>query len=207
MEKQETIGARLRASRKAKGLSLQEVGQRLGVSAQAVQQWEKNRTAPDAARLSALSRLLEIGLTWLLTGHGSLEDIGTQPGPQRGRTVPRVSMQDLSLGNMVAAQTYVTTHFPCSPQAFAIILEDASGEPEFRAGDTVVIDPNILAAPGDMILAIVRGGALFRRIRFLSQMPMRFILEPINMLWAAEEASDISVIIGVMSEHTRPRRR
>ena len=60
-----TIGKRISAGRKALGLSQEALGERLGVSRQAVSKWETDATAPDMKNLIALSRELGIPLTEL----------------------------------------------------------------------------------------------------------------------------------------------
>lgn len=60
-----TIGKRISAGRKALGLSQEALGERLGVSRQAVSKWETDAAAPDMKNLMALSRELGIPLTEL----------------------------------------------------------------------------------------------------------------------------------------------
>lgn len=56
----------LREKRKALGLTQEQVAERLGVSAPAVNKWEKGATYPDVALLPALARLLGTDLNTLL---------------------------------------------------------------------------------------------------------------------------------------------
>ena len=60
-----TIGKQISAGRKALGLSQEALGERLGVSRQAVSKWETDAAAPDMKNLMALSRELGIPLTEL----------------------------------------------------------------------------------------------------------------------------------------------
>jgi transcriptional regulator with XRE-family HTH domain len=55
-----TMGGRLRAARKAKNLTLEHVGKQLGVSAQAVSQWEYGETQPAVDKLLMLVHMLEL---------------------------------------------------------------------------------------------------------------------------------------------------
>ena len=55
-----TIGKRISAGRKALGLSQEALGERLGVSRQAVSKWEMNESAPSTANLMALAKLFNI---------------------------------------------------------------------------------------------------------------------------------------------------
>lgn len=60
------MGARLRVARKRKQLTLAKVGEKLGVSAQAVAQWEYGEAEPSIDTLAILTRLLGVHLSDLL---------------------------------------------------------------------------------------------------------------------------------------------
>ena len=47
MKQSELIGSRIKAARKAKGLSQEQLGEKLGVSFQAVSTWETGNILPD----------------------------------------------------------------------------------------------------------------------------------------------------------------
>jgi transcriptional regulator with XRE-family HTH domain len=75
-----TIGGRLRAARKAKNLTLERIGKQLGVSAQAVSQWEYGETQPAVDKLCTLVQMLELELNEVLgmrssSGHSLLTEI------------------------------------------------------------------------------------------------------------------------------------
>mgnify|MGYP003105225273 FL=1 len=46
MEKRDTLGGRIQTGRKAAGLSQEALGERLGVSRQAVSKWEADAAVP-----------------------------------------------------------------------------------------------------------------------------------------------------------------
>ncbi|MBQ2758397.1 MAG: helix-turn-helix transcriptional regulator [Clostridia bacterium] len=54
--------------RKAKGLTQSELGERLGVSFQAVSKWERGETLPDTLLLPDLARVLETSVDYILSG-------------------------------------------------------------------------------------------------------------------------------------------
>ena len=56
------IGNRIRAARLAKGLNQEQLGEKLGVSFQAVSSWETGKFIPDAEHLPELSRVLDLSL-------------------------------------------------------------------------------------------------------------------------------------------------
>lgn len=55
----EKIGQQICYLRKARGLTQADLGERLGVSFQAVSKWERGETLPDISLLSTLSDALE----------------------------------------------------------------------------------------------------------------------------------------------------
>ena len=68
MSLNEELGRRVQQLRKAKGLSQEELADRVGVSRQAVSKWESGQTAPDLERLLALGAQLDTTTDYLLTG-------------------------------------------------------------------------------------------------------------------------------------------
>ena len=63
-----TIGKRIGDLRRERGYSQEYIGERLGVSRQAVSKWDQNQSAPDTANLIALSELLGVSVEYLTTG-------------------------------------------------------------------------------------------------------------------------------------------
>lgn len=69
-EEAATFGDRLAAAREGVGLTAGELAKRLGVKTSTVTDWENDLKEPRANRLSMLSGMLGISLSWLLTGKG-----------------------------------------------------------------------------------------------------------------------------------------
>ena len=67
MDMQKT-GAQIAALRKGRGLTKNDLGERLGVSFQAVSKWERGETLPDSAILVDLADALETTVDFILTG-------------------------------------------------------------------------------------------------------------------------------------------
>jgi transcriptional regulator with XRE-family HTH domain len=66
----DTIGGRLSRAREASGLSIKQLAMRLGVRTATVQAWESDRSQPGSHRLTMLSGLLGVSLSWILHGVG-----------------------------------------------------------------------------------------------------------------------------------------
>ena len=62
------VGTQIARLRKEKGLTQNDLGDRLGVSFQAVSKWERGETLPDTAILLDLARALETSVDFILTG-------------------------------------------------------------------------------------------------------------------------------------------
>ncbi len=69
-----TIGDMIKKCRKNKGMTQEEMAARLGVTAPAVNKWEKGNTLPDVALLAPIARLLGITTDELLSFRDELTD-------------------------------------------------------------------------------------------------------------------------------------
>lgn len=65
---QDTLGARIAALRKRKGMTQEELAQKMEVSSQAVSKWENDVSCPDIQSLPRLAKLLGTTVDELLTG-------------------------------------------------------------------------------------------------------------------------------------------
>lgn len=64
----EKIAEQIALLRKSKGLTQRELGERIGVSFQAVSKWERGETLPDVAVLPDLAKVLETSIDNILLG-------------------------------------------------------------------------------------------------------------------------------------------
>lgn len=88
------VGTQIARLRKEKGLTQNDLGDRLGVSFQAVSKWERGETLPDTAILLDLANALETSVDFILTG-------GSQVLHYRGKfTVSQMSAGVLALKHM-----------------------------------------------------------------------------------------------------------
>ena len=77
----ESIGARIAKYRKAKGLTQEELANKLGVSSQAVSKWENDASCPDISLLPQLCQVLGVSTDELLTGKNN--EVRMLPAEQR----------------------------------------------------------------------------------------------------------------------------
>ena len=85
-----TFGDRLAGAREAAGMSQSQLARTLGVKKSSLASWEEDTAEPRANKLSMLSGLLNVSITWLLTGEGD------------GMTEPEVEDDGLELGEYLA---------------------------------------------------------------------------------------------------------
>lgn len=76
-----TIGTRIAKWRKEKGMTQEELAEKLGVSSQAVSKWENDVSCPDIGLLPQLVRLLGVTTDELLTGNSN--EVRMLPESQR----------------------------------------------------------------------------------------------------------------------------
>lgn len=70
-----TLGQRIAQKRKEQGLSQEGLGERLGVSRQAIYKWESDASLPEIDKLITLSQIFSVSVGWLL---GVEEDVTPQ---------------------------------------------------------------------------------------------------------------------------------
>lgn len=61
-----TLGQRIAQKRKELGLSQEGLGERLGVSWQAIYKWESDASLPEIDKLITLSKIFSVSVGWLL---------------------------------------------------------------------------------------------------------------------------------------------
>ena len=65
-----TFGDRVAGAREARGMSQSQLARRLGVKKETLVGWEEDTSEPRANKLSMMAGLLNVSITWLLTGEG-----------------------------------------------------------------------------------------------------------------------------------------
>ena len=86
-----TLGRKLAGYRKLAGLTQQQLGEKLNLSAQAISKWEKDLTEPDLATLRMLAELYKVTLDELLDLNSGFQDPAAEAEPEQlepGATMP-----------------------------------------------------------------------------------------------------------------------
>src|SRR4051795_8296778 len=72
------IGKRIRARRLERGLSQTELGQRLGVTFQQIQKYEKGANRVGAGRLQRIAEVLDVPITFFYDGLGTAPNVASE---------------------------------------------------------------------------------------------------------------------------------
>ena len=148
-----TVGQRIAQKRKEKGLSQEALGERLGVSRQAIYKWESDAALPEIEKLVKLSREFELSVDWLL-GEGD---------ESRELTPDQLRMVEEIVGLYLAAQPPEKTVIP--HQSMEQEGEAGEGGPEKKRRRRW---PWVLGAAA-MIVVVSVAVSLFGRLDRLSR--------------------------------------
>lgn len=212
----ETLGQRIRARRKELKLTQQQIAKAIkGISHVAISQWESDTTKPNAENIFDLAIALECDLAWLLKGEGKVSK--ARPATQ-GTKVPVISYVQAGQWTEIcdrldtSGYEYLITDLDISECGFALEITGDSMEPDFLAGDYVIIDPNIQPIAGEFVVAI--NGSYeatfkkFRPIEIDEFGRQQFELIPLNPDYAKMSSEKQQIqIIGTMVEHRIYRRK
>ena len=138
--------------------------------------------------------------------------------PIGSRRIPRISYVQAGRWTAVAhhepgdLDDWILTDLKLSQGAFALSIRGDSMLPDFREGDTIIVDPEVMPRPGDFVVA--KNGeedATFKKYRprgINERGDKVFELIPLNDDYETMR-SDITPIqiIGTMVEHRRYRKK
>ena len=222
------MGDRLRFARESAELSLEGVGEVLGISGSAVSQWETGRTYPSRRSLLQFAELTGFGAMWLESGAGDAQardkklwlysNMVPLITPSQAADMNEIRAflagfhKELQLGPHKLSADYpsvITSRFPCSKEGgFALEIFDRRNATEYEIGDIIILDANVEPVPGDMVFAAIDGG---KRPAFAKYLPRgrHTILKPLNSDWDDEVIGPGNLkgrVIAVMTECTHRRR-
>lgn len=148
-----SIGARLKAARKAANVSAPEAGEATGVKANAVYNWESGRTEPSASQLLILCRLYGVDLK-------DLDDPSSRQTKDGGR--PWEADVDLRL----LFADIVREH----PKAYPILVKDSFADKVLALGAYAFVEPQESAIQPNTLCAVSVNGdyPIFARVTELS---------------------------------------
>jgi SOS-response transcriptional repressor LexA len=218
------LGAALIAAMKMKGVGPTAVAEAFGVKPPSVIAWQQTGRIHKKHITTLLTYFADVVSPdhWGLEQNPLPAHFGSsfEPASVGSRSIPVITYAQAGamaggvdapvVGNHVE---FLLTDLDLSKNAFSLRLRDDSMQPDFRAGDMVVIDPAATPLPGEFVLANVEGEAdpVFRKFRprgVSTQGSKVFELAPLNEDHATIRSDTATVvIIGTMLEFRRYSRR
>ncbi|MFL9927170.1 LexA family transcriptional regulator [Herbaspirillum lusitanum] len=205
-------GQKIREIRLARNMKLAEVENLAGIANGNLSRIERGEQWISEDKLDSLADALGVVVADFFSGESKPETLATL---KNLRAIPVISTAQASAlakpGTAYAPDAgsdVVYINYEISTRAFALKLEDESMLPEFRAGDVVIIDPDLTAKPGDFVVAKCgRQEATFKKYRpreLDDSGEMIFELSPLNSDYPSLR-SDVQKlgVIGVMTEHRK----
>lgn len=178
-----TLGQQIKAARRAKNVRQHTIATELGVTVQAVSQWERDKTVPSQMNLMKLSQLLDEKFD----GLEALRQIPlfAKPATYAPLLSPyptyfygtRFQEDDSPFDDLNDFVDFIdhgkndTEMVPVTWEPagniFAMRVEDTSMSPDFMPGDIVIFDAGLKPHPGDFVIAqtFPSKGGLFRKYR------------------------------------------
>jgi len=163
------IGKRILEARKAKGLTLNALGELAGGLKQTrLTNWEQGTRTPGPEEILLLAQALEVPPAFLMC---LSDESKVKKVKKHSYLIPLLdhhqacdakvhtnALRAQASSDDVALISVSTTQLPeLSADAFALKMVDESMTPEIRVGDVLVIDPCTKPRPSDFVLALVEG--------------------------------------------------
>ena len=206
--------------RKAKGLTQEEVGTKLGISGAAVSRWEKGKSFPDMAIAGEVAKLYGCTIDDLMRGEKAepIKEIEYVPSDRTKKFIRVPVLGRIPAGIPIEAiedvedwEDYPVSDTIRGRQYFGLKVAGDSMEPEYRDGDTIIVQQQDYCNSGDDCAVMVNGDdATFKRVRLhdsgLTLQPLNSRYEP--RYFSAQEIQSLPVrILGVVVEIRRKVKR
>lgn len=206
--------------RKAKGLTQEEVGAKLGISGAAVSRWEKGKSFPDMAIAGEVAKLYGCTIDDLMRGEKSepIKEVEYVPSDRTKKFIRVPVLGRIPAGIPIEAiediedwEDYPVSDTIRGRQYFGLRVAGDSMEPEYRDGDVLIIQQQDTCNSGDDCAVMVNGDdATFKRVRLQEN---GLTLQPLNpkynpRFYSAQEVESLPVRIrGVVVEIRRKVKR
>ncbi|MDE8556090.1 LexA family protein [Pantoea vagans] len=207
------LAERLKKRRTELGLTQSEAAEKAGIRQQSWASIEDGKTLKPR-NIIGIAEALDCEASWLMNGGSFLPVTAVNT-----RKIPLISyVQAGALASKSPIEAfdgsfeYVMTDMDWSEYTFALRIEGDSMEPDFKAGDVIVVDPEIEPTPGEFVVAANgEHEATFKKYRPIG-IGMNgidsFELIPLNSDYPSLKSTDVPLrIVGTMVEHRIYRRK
>lgn len=168
MTTREYMAKKLKELRNGKGMSVDEVGERVGKSGKTISAWEVGRGQPDADKLIELCQLFGVSISeFYQEVPGALAAI---PGPSCqmplvGRIAAGTPREAINQSGE-SVEVLITVR-DAHPRGFWLSVAGNSMNRLFPEGTLVLIDPDMTVRDGDVAVVFVNGDdATLKRVYF-----------------------------------------
>ncbi len=212
-EKKVSLADRVKQKRIELGLTQTEAAEKAGIRQQSWQSIEDGKTLKPR-NIIGIAKALRCDADWLMNG-GAFMPI-SEVNSRRVPLISYVQAGALAEKNPIEAfdgsLEYVLTDLDLSEYSFALRIEGDSMEPDFKAGDVIIVDPEVEPVPGEFVVAKNGGDqATFKKYRPTytdASGRQHFELVPLNNDYPVINSDHQPLtIIGVMIEHRIYRRK
>ena len=207
------VGDKIRATRKLRGMTLEDLALAVGSDTGNLSRIERGKQGFSEELLRSLAIALKVAPAAFFE-----ENMNVEPSVLGLRSVPLLDHVQAGIWTSVQDRKtdaepseFILTDLLLGPQAFAMRIRGDSMLPQFKEGDKVIIDPDVAPHPGDFVVAVNGGDAVFKQYRDRGRNELGqevFELTPLNQLYPTIR-SDITPmrIVGTMIEHRTYRKR
>lgn len=215
------IGNRIAESRKDRGLTVKELSEHTGMTSTRISNWEQGTRSPGPEEAMQLAQALELSASYLLcltdnrsgelltnnNQYAPLLSIDSLPNTAKTLTTLLKKLRDNPEAPQVCLNALLLPTL--NQQLFAVQLTDNSMEPDFKAGDIVIINAKLQPQPGKYVIAQPNktSQAVFRKYRESNKgKSIAVELNALNTDWpeiSIGTKSDASYL-GVAVGHFRP---
>ena len=204
-------GSILKRERKKNRLTQAEVGEKLGVSQQAVAKWENNTTEPKAQDLLALAALYDVTVDYLL-GKESDRDTGVQAIIQDGLPYKRLPvLASVACGTPIYAEDSYENYILQSMETNADFCVVAEGDSMINArifdGDLVFVHKQEMVNNGEIAVVAIGEAATIKRVYYYDKQN-KLVLMPENpahapLVYVDDELENARILGKVVSFFSR----
>lgn len=208
-----SLAERVKQRRLELRLTQTEVAEKAGITQQSWASIEDGKTLKPR-NIVGMADALQCDPAWLMNG-GTLvpvSEVNTRRIPLINYVQAGALATKPPIEAMDGSYEYVLTDMDWSQYTFALKIVGDSMEPDFKAGDVIVVDPEIEPAPGEFVVA--KNGeheATFKKYRptiYGQDGKQHFELVPLNDDYPIMNSAEREIkIIGTMVEHRIYRRK
>lgn len=209
MPRRMSLGERVKTARLRKGLNQSELARATGIKPQSIQYLEGG-SAGGSRHLPQIAAATGVNVKWLSEGVGPMEPSNVSPAPDVGERVPLISW--VQAGSwMEIADHYAPgdgeDFIPCpgsvGPHAFALRVSGDSMEPEFTAGDLIIVDPDKQALNGSYVVVRLEESEEATFKQFVIDAGRKY-LKPLNPRYPVIDITQDATITGVVAYKYKP---